>query len=272
MVSRKEIEKRSYAVWDSIEQVDAEVIEAICDNHLGRDALTPLEKGKGYLLKGLIDTQPRTAELLAAAGELFVVCPGRAQINKRKGLYQVALNLGLELNGNVVYIGCQEHQKKKLVVRNIAEDLPKYLREAYYTDVRDGMVFPENTIPVTGGQQLPIPVQLGWDFTERFLHTIRADKGSYREKLIKRFDLEVRANATPGLREFIRYMPEGGGQIDQVILDAKTSSILLIHDGDVANMCYLDNYMDAIDRYCAHIISAQEGRFDFTAYAGKPVF
>ena len=47
------------------------------------------------------------------------------------------------------------------------------------------------------------------------------------------------------------------------------NEIYHIKDGDYENMKVLDNYVEAIDRYCEHILEERPGRFDFLPYT-KP--
>lgn len=47
------------------------------------------------------------------------------------------------------------------------------------------------------------------------------------------------------------------------------ATIYLMHDLDIDNLMILDSPNEAIDSYCAHILSRAEGRFDFLQYAHR---
>lgn len=279
MICRKDYEGVTYAIWDDFDQVEPEAIEAIYHGGLGLDAITPLKLGKKVAFKDMALFQPKTTELLVNySGEFFVICGLRPELHWKRKVYQAGLSLALELDGHIVFIGCQNYDKKPELNldRDTSDALPVDISKAYYTDLIDGLVYPSKPFTPAGGEQLPTPTHLGWDFTELFLASLKADKGTYRQQLIDRFELEAdsRGNCYD-VREFIRYAPEGYDNPklgDRIILDSKTRTLFLIHDGDVGNMCYLDNPVEAIDNYCAHILSRQSHRFDFTTYAVKRVF
>jgi len=153
------------------------------------------------------------------------------------------------------------------------EDLPQSLREPYYGHgLVDGFTLPDEITPPRNGRLLPIPVSSGWSPLYHCLDWLKQKK-NYLPKLVERFSLEsVSDGVHYGMRVFLVHYGLNSPDFsdsDILMLHQDTQSILHIPNGDVANMRFLVNYAEAVDRYCAHILLGEEERFDFLPFTGE---
>lgn len=73
-VSLKEFKETVHLTWRGIEDAPQLVEEMIFKHRRGPDVLTPLSKGKDWLLSGLAKLQPKTGNLLLNGSDLFAAC------------------------------------------------------------------------------------------------------------------------------------------------------------------------------------------------------
>lgn len=255
-----------------------------------RDDLGPLlEHGKEWAYEFLVKTQPRTAKQLLSGGDFrFVTKLVTGSHNT---------NVVQEVNGQIVEVGRQflgsnpddpdyqdniEKKNARLTKnwgypREITQrqlSLPVPVRMAYYHRI-DGLRLPDSPAFGACGRILPFSSASQWESIDGYLGDLHLKK-----KL-----LPIVEEMIPGVKpdekdmpyiNFMMFLSSWGSFAGQKKTDGdhlfvknhiQDGVVYYIRDADVANMMILNDPVEAIDRYCEHVLLRKEERFDFRPWA-----
>ena len=258
-------------VWRSAEDVPVFFKKAIFDERREYDFYTPLEKGKEWLFELTLKFQPRTAKILVA-GELFI---------RFSPEYGVA-NLCLDLNDKIIVVGrhhanrnpSDENFSRFRLGRERYESLPLMIRESYYCRF-DGLDIPDSAAVGVHSRLLPFPIGRPWQSWDGYLEEFKGYKKTYIPWLEERI-LNVRPDRKGApYNKFMMFLdsrPTLRGKEGDVLFvknHIQDGVIYHIKDADIENMRILSEPVEAIDRYCEHVLLEKPGRFDFLPYTSK---
>ncbi|RUO79865.1 hypothetical protein CWI84_09575 [Idiomarina tyrosinivorans] len=297
MINRTDIEKESTFIAMTVEELPTRVKEILEKGILGSrkpDYLTALQRGPEWLFEYTRKYQPLTGNMLSD-GKLVLYGRPAEKWDKTNPDDDYYLHFGLEINGffvgverNVLgknpddegYRDFIERGNRKLtktwgkptVMEERHLSLPFELRQAYYSRF-DGL-----NVPLTASQGiytrlLPFPVGRPWESIDGYLGQLRLKK---KLALIHEWfpDCQPKNKSDPYIKLmiFLDTRPTLSGKEGDVFFvknHIQDGVIYYIRDGDIDNLMVLNEPVEAIDKYCHHILTRSEGRFDFMPYAGK---
>ncbi|TLM80015.1 hypothetical protein [Microbulbifer harenosus] len=270
--SAQKYRQRAYSVWFKPEDASVLAKSMIYDFGKEPDVLSVLDNGKEWLFSELTRFQPLTGKLLQESGELFVGGAYPLRPPNKNGLSPKGkLYLYLEVHGQLVQVGVPRPSIMRR--QTMADDLPVEIREAYYRKgVMDGLVLSDDVIPQPSGRFLPIPIASGWAIINHWAEWLNLTEYEFRG-VIDALDLQRDTDGNIyDLRSFLVHVPTGGydySESDILFLDKTKHRIIHMKNGDISTMRVLENYVDAIDKYCVHTILGKPDRFDFEPYLAQ---
>ena len=238
-----------------------------------RDLITPIIKGKDWLFDLTCKHQPRTGRLFMEGGPIFI----RAMSKNGGGAF--SYDLGIEVNDQVVVIergfwgsnrvdpGYQEFRRKVGAPEDY-DGLPEPIWQAYYGRF-SGLNIPDDNIVGIYPRLLPLGPLECWDAC---LDKVRGYKKKYVPWLVERIPsipMPKKGEGVWGFRCFLNSRPVlGTKEGDHLFFKSHEQDGVIYHlkDMDVENMRILSDPVEAIDRYCEHVLLQKPGRFDFLPY------
>lgn len=254
------------------------------------DVYTPLERGKEWLFELTLEDQPRTGKLLLDGGPLIVrATPGP---DYRKDRWDLQTVLGLEVQGKFVGVNRRfwgsnpsdvegREDPDSWVGDDFYRSLPPPLARAYYNRF-DGLDLPWP--PSFSNKTWMLPRQMGGDWVslDHFLtDRYRGYKARYMPWFDERFPhLKPKRRSDPyyGFRCFLEALPcdmtrkkhdvlRSGIDSLWVEIDAKEPLVYLVTDGKLDEMRVLADPVEAVDRYCEHVLLNRLEPFDFHQFS-----
>lgn len=230
------------------------------------DLYTPLEKGKEWLYELTCKYQPKAGEVLMSGSELYIL----AEDDGNGGWYNSYLTQ--EVSGGVIQLfrDFNEGNPSDSNYEGPDDDrlisLPFELREAYYNRFLGLSVVGSNNIGMSSNL-LPRSIS-NWVSVDRYLASLKK-KNKYLP-----FIEEVISGVKPDKKSdlysnFSCFMSNGDRKsMDMFFVKThiRDGVIYYIKDHDVLNMKVLGNPVEALDRYCEHVLLRKKERFDFSAY------
>ena len=236
-----------------------------------KDYLTPIERGKEWLLELTVQFQPKTGKLLHDSGPLWIrELPNQPPM----------LHMGLTV-GNSVVLMYRRLRGLNAGDENLDEtaqagarqySLPDPIRSAYY-ERYDGLNMPGRVYPGPSTQLLPFPIGRPWVSWDVYLEKFRGYKGKYLDWLKERIPNVAPKRKSDRWTNFMMFLdtrPLGDKGKEGDVLFVKNhiqdGVIYHIKDADIENMRILEFSAEAIDSYCEHILLQKSGRFDFMPF------
>lgn len=251
-----------------------------------RDYYTPFKKGKEWLFELTCLNQPRTGKLLSEGSDLFLIAD--------KFQNKIQFQMGLEVHGKTLLIprsfwgsnisDWDEHGGIDVIHDNrfsFYQSLPRPLADAYWNRF-DGINLPPEPITGVSHWMLPRAKGINWETLSHFL----TDRyRGYAKKLLPWFDerfphLKPIRKGDPyyGFRCILDTMPfdqtrtykeVSTSGIDSlwVEIGAKEPLVYLVTNGEIDKMRVLTDPVEAVDRYCEHVLLNRIERFDFHQFS-----
>ncbi len=271
-------------IWRKPEEVplDVMVLMATGTNYTIRDYWTPLREGKSWLFELTQTHQPRTGQLLLEAGELGI----RARSYKGRTGYP-SLDLGLPVRDKMVYL------RRELAFKNFCDltpevlasnkfrseethylALPEPIRLAYYHRFNGLVITDKNCLGALYPRLLPERLS-DWRSVDYYIkeQAVPKQRPILLAWLAERFPFlasDKKTNNWTYFRAFLRtrYDYNDKRQEDALFVDTLNLTGVVYHvkNCDIQNMRKLADPVEALDRYCEHILLGREGRFDFLPY------
>lgn len=260
--------------FDSVAKIPRSIQKA-ADRPHAPDVFTPLKHGKEWLFEYTRQFQPRTAQCLLNGEELFI-CGEMPGAIPQMSLY-------VEVNGLLLVIGVNskdaspDNSTFNIRFNNRFLSLPEEISKAYYFRF-DGIGIEAFPQPLGNGKFLPCPSSSAWSAVDGFLaqHHLRKQMLPVLREKIPGLDYKTKIPPQTWGSKFMSFLetpPENGicRKFDALFVKnhIQDGVIYLVHDLDVENMMTLHSPAEAIDRYCEHILTRAEGRFDFLQFASK---
>jgi hypothetical protein len=237
------------------------------------DNLTPLDKGKDWMFELTLKHQPKTGALLLNGSPLSLYCYHRG---KGSGRHLVTEVCGKAIVIDRSFVGnnpCDDEYFKTRMRRNRYLSLPVEIREAYYFRFI-GLDIPEREVVGIYPRLLTRNIGSAWRSIDRYLEPLKLSK-KYLPLLSKLDSSYFHATEKDAWTNFMCFLDTRPtlsgleGDVFFVKTEIENSPIYHIHNGDVENMRILTNYAEAIDGYCAQVLSANNNQFDFLPYGEK---
>lgn len=250
------------------------------------DYYTPFKKGKEWLFELTCLHQPRTGKLLSEGSDLFLIA--------YKFQNKIMFQMGLEVQGKTLLIprglwgsnvsDWDEHggiDPSRISTFDFYHSLPRPLADAYWNRF-DGINLPPK--PVTGVSHWMLPRAMGinWEILPHFL----TDRyRGYAKKLLPWFDerfphLKPKRKGDPyyDFRCMLETLPSDQTRsykevstsgIDSlwVEIGAKVPLVYLVTNGEIDKMRVLTDPVEAVDRYCEHVLLNRIEPFDFYQFS-----
>lgn len=274
----------------NLDQLPKEVLKQ-CDGEFDRrgDLVTGLSEGVDWLFELTRKYQPRTGNILTNS-ECFIF--GYKTDSRQKSYL---FHLATEINDQVVCIGRQfrgynpsdyDYQKniektnthltnkwgKTMITTERYLSLPEPIRMAYYYRF-DGLNVPLTSSVGIYSRLLPFPIMRPWDTIDNYLAGVNS---SNKLSLINDIfpDAQPKKKSSPyiNLMIFLDTRPNLSGKQGDIFFiknHIQDGIIYYIKDADVDNLMILSEPIEALDRYCEHILLRKEGIFNFLPYASK---
>lgn len=250
------------------------------------DYYTPFKKGKEWLFELTCLHQPRTGKLLSEGGDLFLIAD--------KFQNKIQFQMGLEVHGKTLLIprglwgsnvsDWDEHggiDPSRISTFNFYHSLPRPLADAYWNRF-DGINLPPKPVTGVAHWMLPRAMGINWEILPHFL----TDRyRGYAKKLLPWFDerfphLKPKRKGDPyyGFRCILETLPYDQTRsykevstsgIDSlwVEIGAKEPLVYLVTNGEIDKMRVLIDPVEAVDRYCEHVLLNWIERFDFHQFS-----
>lgn len=268
------------------------------DIKIRRDLITPFKNGKEWAYEPMLVSQPRTAKVLLSGDEFKLVV--------RKGITDYVFKLVHEVNGQIIQT-CRNSinqnpddpgyslwiERYRAVLKERWPDdpsrwepeqrhlsLPRLIRMAYYERI-DGLGIPDSVGFGPFTRILPYPIGRPWETIDGYLKIFRLGKKYL--PLLEEMIPDVRPKIRPGeshfshpYLNFMMFLNSWGSFIGKKRTDGdhlfvknhiQDGVVYYIRDADVPNMMILADPVEAIDRYCEHVLLRKEERFDFRPWA-----
>jgi uncharacterized protein YwqG len=279
-------------VWLSIDDIPEEAFRIILEYGKGDDVITPLIKGKEWLLEYLQQYQPKTASVLLNGGELVVAGEARKslamQLKDRviPSTTRYRMSLFLRLGERVVRINRLNANRHPddlgygyHIVRHPSDtcyrcvkSLPEELSKAYYSRF-NGLALPNSIL--NDKRLLPRPVP-AWDALESYLSGCsKKNRMPWFEERVPGLKHLNRSDAYDNFRYFLSTFDTNminKKLTDELFVSTHIQDGLIYHikDEDIENTRLMVAPQEAIDGYCEHMLLNKPGRFDFIPYT-EPV-
>jgi hypothetical protein len=235
-----------------------------------RDYATPMLLGKSWLFELTEKFQPRTGKILKEHGDLWLRC---IQTDGGQLFY-----MGLSVKNKVVILRRDDaeynfsDEKMASFIPGIERYLclPEPIRLAYYNRFI-GLKIPDSPSPGITGRLLPNNFA-EWPSWDSYLAEFKGYKKLYLPWLAERIaDVAPKRKSAPWTRfmSFLDSRPDNRGKEgDQLFVKTHIHDGLIYHikDADIENMRILEDPVEAIDRYCEHVLLENAGRFDFLPF------
>ncbi|QNR97489.1 hypothetical protein ICJ04_00750 [Stenotrophomonas sp. 169] len=269
-------------IYTSFSQVPSELRNQIKGGRIGDgkyDFAGLLDKGKQWLIEPLRQLQPNSyVALQEVAGPLLLGIAMTAQRFKPDELTDPFPVLFMESAGSILqiyppfqgetYEGGDDSFGSLL-------SLPSAISKSWLWRC-DGWRLPLHTVegPMVNRGLVGHPSFMWVPFDQYLDSAGRGVKKKYLEKYVTVLpDMVTYPNGTPAykLRCFLDTRPRGYGGTsgDQLfVCSTRTDQIVYhIRNGDLDCLRVIDNPAESIDLYCAHVIRALPGRFDFMPWS-----
>lgn len=265
-----------YVVWERPEEVPDDFKRRIFEKQESNlsivDVYTPLSKGKDWLLELTSKYQPRTG---------FILMQGRLAVRCKLGAEKWSCaELFISIGKKVVVVG-RRHAGRNPSDINFHrfnteryESLPEEIREAYYCRF-DGLNIPETATIGIYSRLLPFHIGRPWQSWDGYLEEFRGYKKKYLPWLEERIPNVRPDRKGAPYNKFMMFLdsrPTLRGKEGDVLFvknHIQDGVIYHIKDADIENMRILSEPVEAIDRYCEHVLLEKPGRFDFLPYTSK---
>ncbi|RUO31137.1 hypothetical protein [Aliidiomarina soli] len=297
MITFEDIEDFSSFIATTPEELPSRVLY-ILEQGLGGyrrgDYLTALEKGAEWLFEYTSKHQPLTGDILSK-GKLFLYGRPAERWDKTNPNDDYYFNCGLEINNFIlgVYrspigrnpddanyrdniekgnVNLTKKWGKPTVCEERHLSLPFEISQSYYGRF-DGLNIPESPAQGIYTRLLPFPIKRPWQSIDGYLSKLRLKKKL--ELLHEWFpDCQPKRKSDPynKLMIFLDTRPTLSGKEGDVFFvknHIQDGVIYYIRDGDIDNLMVLIEPVEAIDKYCHHVLMRREGRFDFMPYASR---
>lgn len=253
--------KKSYLVnprvWRNVQEIPADVkylIENYMAVEFGKcDYLTPISKGKHWLLELTLKFQPRTGRILLDSDGLW--------LRSNESSCGPQLHMGISIDNKVIifqrdgigYNFSDEKMAKFIPALDRYLCLPEPIRLAYYNRF-NGLKIPDSPAPGIFGRLLPNS-NGEWRSWDRYLEEFKGYKKLYLPWLVDRIESVAPKRKSATWTNFMLFLdsrPDNKGiEGDQLFVKTHIHDGLIYHikDADIKNMRILADPTEAIDRY-----------------------
>ncbi|MEW5681692.1 MAG: hypothetical protein AB1780_04870 [Pseudomonadota bacterium] len=295
MISFSDIESYSTYIAKKRSELPERVVEILNSKSPWQgDLLVALDNGVDWLFEHTKKYQPLTGELLTK-GELFLYGRPHERLDKTNPDNDYVVYCGVKINEQIVTLkrsrkgvnpddaGYRDNIEK--INRNLTKtwgkptvweerhlSLPFEISQAYYTRF-DGL-----NIPLTASQGiytrlLPFPIHRPWQSIDQYLSKLRLkNKLELVHEWFPGCQPKRKSDPYTKLMIFLDTRPTLSGKEGDVFFvknHIQDGVIYYIRDGDIDNLMVLNEPVEAIDKYCHHILMRNDGRFDFMPYISK---
>ncbi|GAA0660132.1 hypothetical protein [Rheinheimera tangshanensis] len=258
------------------------------------DYLTPMELGAQWLFEFTKDSQPLTGSLLQSS-ELFIYGRQSERWDGTTPNNEYHIHLGAEINNQIVIIGRKslgwnpdDGTYSETIARinaNLTKtwgrpiskverhlSLPTPISKAYYHRL-DGLDIPLSPAVGIYSRLLPFPINRPWETIDSYLASLKLkSKLDLIHDWFPRCKPERKSAPYTNLMIFLDTRPALSGKEGDVFFvknHIQDGTIYYIRDGNIDNLMVLNEPVEAIDKYCHHVLMRDERRFDFMPYVSK---
>lgn len=270
-------ENEEYTFFENVDEIPQDLEDAIYKASRNReyDVVTPFkEGGRDWLFEYVYKYQPLTGEILKT-GKLF----GGVDLSRGKvDLTYLCLELDdsiLRFKRNFYGSNLSDTNESRKFMRDGSRfnSLPEEIKMAYYYKFIGFRILADDYY---GFGMLADQ----WDSFDGYMESYRIPKRKHKEwykwmeQYMPPFDLKPALGACVDFMCFLdtRYY-NSKNKVDTTLFvktHLRDGVVYAIQNGNIENMKILDNPSEAIDRYCAYVLTTGKTDFDFTPYL-KPL-